>query len=57
MGLRLKVCIDCGRQTMIGKSKCRCKDCRRADPTKYATSPPPRTRRPAFGGPCQAAEN
>jgi hypothetical protein len=46
MGLRVKVCIDCGQRKMIGKSKRRYKDCRRADPYKYAASPPPRRSAP-----------
>lgn len=34
MGVQLKVCADCGRERMIGRSKRRCKECRKADPEK-----------------------
>lgn len=34
MGVQLKVCADCGRERMIGRSKRRCKECRKADPAK-----------------------
>lgn len=43
MGLRFKKCADCGHRKMIGRSKRRCKACRRADPHKVL---PPRPKKP-----------
>ncbi len=40
MGLRLKVCADCGKRKWIGNSKRRCKACRVIDPDKYVRTPP-----------------
>lgn len=42
MGLRLKVCAECGQKKMIGRSKRRCKSCRRADPHQLMPPLPPR---------------
>ncbi len=39
MGLKLKVCADCGQRKMIGRSKSRCKSCRKADPDKFLNRP------------------
>ena len=39
MGLKLKVCADCGVRKMIGRTKSRCKACRVADPTKFENRP------------------
>ena len=40
MGLRLKICADCGHRKMIGRSKRRCKACRRAGPQKQIPMSP-----------------
>ncbi len=39
MGIRLKICADCGHRKMIGRSKSRCKTCRKATPDKFLNKP------------------
>lgn len=44
MSVKIKRCADCGKIKRIGRSKSRCKSCRKADPKKFLN-------RPAYSGP------
>jgi hypothetical protein len=46
MGIKLKTCADCGQRKWIGRSKRRCKACRKTNPNKYVQIHPPKRKTP-----------
>jgi hypothetical protein len=39
MGIKFKFCANCRQKKMIGRSKSRCKSCRKANPDKFLNRP------------------